>query len=128
MRITPDELYAMARPVLAAGRAFAFNISGDSMRPFLSHGSEVVLRARERYVKGDVVLARCLPDNRVMLHYVADVKEDFYVLMGAGNVSRKEICLKGDAIGAVENPRMSRLLLRVWHLLLPLRRILLRLR
>lgn len=117
----------MARPVLATGRAFALNISGNSMRPFLRDGERVVLKARERYEKGDVVLGKTFPEGTVVLHYVAEVREDCYLLMGAGNIRRRELCRKSDVIGALAEPAVSRRAIRLWHLLLPFRRLLLRL-
>lgn len=108
-----------------SGRAVSFAATGGSMLPFIKPGATVTLRARAAYRRGDIVLAMIRPQGRVVLHYVADCHGDCFTLMGAANLVLTERCMAGDVIGAVEAPRISRRLVALWHVLLPLRRYLL---
>lgn len=97
------------------------------MRPFLRDGQRVSVRRRDAYRPGDIVLAATLPEGRVVMHYVAAVGEDTLELMGAANLRQREHCRPADVAGALEEPRISRRTVLLWHRLLPLRRLLLRL-
>ncbi len=124
LKITAEELYSTARPVLDAGRAVSFRAAGNSMCPFIRDGEQVQLRASSAYRKGDVVL--CMTDERkVVLHYIVSVGSDVCVLMGASNLKKMERCRYDAIIGRVESPAIGRMQGRIWHSIRLLRRYLL---
>lgn len=123
LKLTPEELYSAARPVLEAGRAVSFHASGGSMCPFLRDGAEVRLIAAPVYRRGDVVLCRTV-DGRVVLHYIIKVEAETCTLMGAANLMQTELCHRVDIIGKMISPAVGRRGVILWHCLLPVRRYL----
>lgn len=122
MVIDPKDFFAAVRPILESGRTVTFAVTGNSMYPFLSHGTEVTIASKATYRRGDVVLAACGESRQIVLHYVADIAGDRYKLMGAANLMMTERCLKSDIIGCMVKPRVSRRAVMMWHALRPLRR------
>lgn len=118
--------------LLAEGYEVRFTPSGVSMRPFIEGGRDtVVLRQKEDVRVGDICL--CKVGERFVLHRVIAVSENLVTLMGDGNLTGTESCLIGDVLGTVirvEWPSGRQKCLtdgRIWRVLLPLRRILLKL-
>lgn len=94
------------------------------MRPFISDGDTVCVKADEVYRKGDIVL--CMTEDcRVVLHYIVTVRAGVCTLMGAANLRKTERCVSGAIIGKVVAPSVGRVPLILWHAFLPLRRCLL---
>lgn len=125
MKLPTDKFYEVARPVLESGRAVSFKVSGNSMYPFLKDGETVTIRKKESYGPGDIVLARDSISGGVVLHYVVSKAGNSYKLMGASNLVQKENCELKDIAGGLENPSISRSKIRIWNVMLPVRRCLL---
>ncbi|WP_300885427.1 S24/S26 family peptidase [uncultured Duncaniella sp.] len=131
LSVNPKQLYEMARSSTAEGRAFSFIAKGDSMRPFIKNGQQVTIIAKDRYAPGDIVLAHTSDPDGIFLHYLTGetINNDpsDYLLMGSANLRQREKAYLCDIAGAVINPTCNRHLLMLWHRLLPLRPLLIRL-
>lgn len=125
MKASPIEFFETVRPVLADGRTVSFNVSGNSMLPFLKHGAAVTLKSRPCYRRWDIVFAKVDSEAKAVLHYIAGEEGEYYRLMGAANLCQTELCRKTDVAGGLEHPHVSPWKVRLWHALLPLRRYLL---
>lgn len=123
--------------LLQEGREVVFTPSGVSMRPYIEGGRDsVLLRKKDRARVGDMCLALVTRPGRkepsYVLHRVIRVEDTRVVLMGDGNLRGEEYCRQKDIIGTVvriTTPWGSRKPLtrgRLWRLLLPWRRILLK--
>lgn len=95
------------------------------MYPFLSEGDSVIIKSKPRYRKWDIVFAKVSSSDQIVLHYIAGEDDEFYKLMGAANLCQVELCRKDDVAGRLRHPDISRWKVRMWHILLPLRRYIL---
>ena len=123
--------------LLSEGREVLIPTKGNSMLPFI-HGERdrVLLVNRTDIKKGDIVLARII-DSQYILHRIIDIDDGTLMLMGDGNLCRKETCHAEDIVGVVKeiirpgdkrinvNSREFKFLSRLWVGLLPLRRYIL---
>ena len=136
MRIDNDILIPEIERLLSEGKTVRFTPSGVSMRPFIEGDRDSVLLAPPTEPKvGDILLAstRTLCGQPTyVLHRLVRIEGEQFVLMGDGNLAGEEQCAQGDIIGrviAIENPSGRRKLLtrgRIWYLLRPLRKWLLK--
>lgn len=139
-QIANELFFTWVEEEIAQGRQVRIRLVGISMRPFLRNGvSEVVLVpcSPEELQLLDVVLFRY--QGRHVLHRIVQVTADGYLLQGDGVWASHERCTPADIVGRVayvcRTPRKClsvtslswRLYSRVWHLLRPVRRWLLRL-
>lgn len=113
---------------------------GNSMKPFIKGESDMVAVRKPlgEYRKGMIVLARTL-DQRVVLHRIISIGNEYLDLMGDGNLYGKERCRRSDVVAIAESvlaqngehiglytkKRMWEW--RLWNWLCPFRKILLRL-
>ena len=108
------------------------------MRPFLEDRRDCVVLSPVSGAlhEGDAVLAELTPDHYV-LHRIIGIEAEKITLMGDGNISGTEHCLKSDVCGVVteylrpnghvlmaDDPALQRRI-RLWRRLLPIRRWLL---
>lgn len=107
-------------------------VTGHSMLPFYKHGKTVVrLKKQDVYHKYDVVLFKY--GDQYVLHRIIKIKDNVYTLRGDG-AFRKEV-VRQDALYAkvIDFHRDSKriksykLKYRLWLLLTPIRRVLLKL-
>lgn len=70
------------------------------MLPFIHDGYDVELCRKSDVMTGDIVLVYTR-DGRFVLHRVADIQGEEVTLMGDGNLSGTEQCLKKDISGTV---------------------------
>ncbi|MCD8265749.1 MAG: S24/S26 family peptidase [Prevotellaceae bacterium] len=131
-----DALLALVKEMLLEGHTAVVTVKGFSMRPFLEHlRDKVRLEQPERLAEGDAVLAE-LSRGRYVLHRIVGLEGESVTLMGDGNLSGTEHCLRKDVCGVVteyirprrtisaSDPRLVRRI-RAWRRLLPIRRYLL---
>lgn len=88
--------------ILALGKTAKFNLRGNSMRPWLFEGDQVVLTSVDfrQLQHGQIILAK-YHDNYV-LHRLVKIKADQYWLAGDGNIAQVEIVDKTALIGTVQ--------------------------
>jgi len=122
--------------LLRQGHAVTLPAKGDSMYPFIHNGKDkVVLRESETYSPGDIVLAS-IGQGSYVLHRIYRIEEDHVWLMGDGNRSGMECCLRkniaGKVIRIIRNGKPVRhcfangkMAAHLWKLLLPVRKYLL---
>ena len=125
-----DILLGEVAAVLQEGREAVILPTGRSMLPFIREGVDrVVLRKKDSYAVGDIVLARF--DGRYILHRIVALDGDAVTLMGDGNLSGRERGRTGDIVGTVsaiirpDGRRRTPGKGRLWRALLPVRRYLL---
>lgn len=121
----------MAR-LLREGHEVTFTPGGVSMRPFIEGGRDSVIMVQPKTLHvGDVVLAQ-VENDRYVLHRLIRLDGEQVTLMGDGNLFGEEHCLRENVLGQVirvVSPKGRRKPLtrgRVWHLLLPVRKWLLK--
>lgn len=116
------------------GKKVTLRVRGNSMLPFIFNGRDsVTLKKQDSYKVGDIVLAKYL--NRYVLHRIWSFEGDNVILHGDGNrLSLKEempvtnIVAKVVEIiynGKSKNPDApwQKFKYKVWHYLLPFRRV-----
>jgi signal peptidase len=88
--------------ILALGKTAKFNLRGNSMRPCLYEGDQVVLVSISsiKLQVGQIVLAKY--QNNYVLHRLVKIKNDQIWLAGDGNVAQVEIVTKTALIAAVK--------------------------
>lgn len=126
--------------LVAAGEHVKLRVKGRSMIPFLYGGrDEVVLSPfREEDLHAGMIVMAYLPaENRYVLHRIINRYAGQLTLMGDGNVKGVEYCNMDDVKAVVFNgvrngkavnfhaPRWL-VYARCWHVLMPVRRYLLR--
>ena len=137
MKIANDILIPELARLLAEGKEVRFTPSGVSMRPFIEgdRDSVILTALKTPPRRGDILLAQTQTlcgKSTYVLHRLIRIEGDTYVLQGDGNLAGEERCALGDIIGRVsriETPKGHRKLLtrgRVWYLLKPLRKYLLK--
>lgn len=117
--------------LLKEGKNVEFRVKGNSMLPFFKHDKTIVnLKKVNTYFKYDVVLAKY--NDKVLLHRIIKIKKDKYILRGDGLISKEEVSLE-NIYGKVEsfqtnneNIKKYKIKVRIWLLLRPIRRVLLK--
>ena len=119
---------------LSQGKSVRLRAKGNSMRPFIHGGKDILLLVSSGCLsKGDVVLAR-IDGKRYVVHRIVAIRGDILTLMGDGNLYEKEQCCITDIYGTVESvirdgkeldlrSRKARVRATAWRCLLPLRRL-----
>ena len=143
MEIPNDILLGSARNAIRDGYTATITVKGWSMRPFLEHQRDKVILDTPKGAKvEDAVLAEILP-GKYVLHRIIEIiphptneELDKITLMGDGNITGTEQCLRKDICGIVthyirpgrtilsSDPKLIRRI-RLWKKLLPVRRFLL---
>ena len=125
-----DILLGEVAAVLQEGREAVILPTGRSMLPFIREGVDrVVLRKKDSYAVGDIVLARF--DGRYILHRIVALDGDAVTLMGDGNLKGQEKGSTDGIVGtvtAIVGPDGRRRVPgkgRLWRALTPVRRYLL---
>lgn len=138
-QIPNDLFFAQVEEEIACGREVRIRLVGTSMRPWLKGGVD------------ELVVAPCQPDTLQLLdvvlfryhghhvlHRIVHISTDGYTLQGDGVWASQEHCTEADIVGRVScicRPSCRplpvtafswRFRSRVWHLLRPFRRWLLR--
>lgn len=120
--------------LLGEGRKVKLRAKGGSMRPFIRGGEDIlVLGPPMRLRRGDIVLARRGADEYV-LHRIVRMTAGRIVLAGDANLYLREECRSEDICGKAETlvrdgrqhsltSPSTRLCARLWHGLLPFRRL-----
>ena len=130
--ILPNDLMlGEVSQLLHEGREVVMTPKGNSMRPF-SRGEvdNVRLQQPKELKVGDIVLARF--EGRYILHRIIGIKGDHVTMMGDGNLQGVEQVLKSDVSGIVveiitpEGEKRKPARGRIWRLLLPFRKYLLK--
>lgn len=128
--VANDALLSEVARMLSKGKDIVLRTKGNSMLPFVVGGKDsVVLRQKETYTVGDIVLAEVAP-GKFVLHRVIKTDGERITLMGDGNLYGTESCLPkdicGHAVAIVRNGKHRKIGRgRLWQMLLPVRKYLL---
>lgn len=119
------------------GQKVTLRANGNSMLPFIIGGKEDILLVQPSNPHiGDVVLAQ-INEGHYVIHRIIAINGDHITLMGDGNLSGQEHCLKNDVAARVDyyiNSKgkchylytpFRKMMARLWFWLLPCRRYLL---
>jgi hypothetical protein len=129
------ELLPIIKEKLDSGSEISIQVVGSSMRPFfIDRVTEVTLKQTPTLRKGDICLF-LLPNQKMVLHRLIQIKEDHLVMRGDALVS-KEFITPSQVLGKVimyshhgktihTNSRSFRFWSNVWNLLFPFKRVLL---
>ncbi len=135
--MTDEIIIQEAIRLVEDGMSVTFPVKGNSMLPFIIGGKEsVILQKPSQPQVGDVVLA-WVEGCRYVVHRIIRIDGSQVVLMGDGNPAGVEHCTIGDVkakathvVGVdgrqhdlYSKPRM--LGVRIWRVLLPVRRYIL---
>ena len=130
MKIPNNVLFEEVATVLQEGREAVILPTGKSMLPFIREDVDrVVLRKKDSYAVGDIVLAHF--GGRYVLHRIVALDGDAVTLMGDGNLKGQEKGSTDGIVGAVTaivRPDGRRRVPgkgRLWRALKPVRRYLL---
>ena len=137
MKIANEILIPELARLLREEKEVRFTPSGVSMRPFIEGDKDsVVLAAYSREPRcGDIILAQVHGAGgrqTYVLHRLVRIEGESYILMGDGNLMGEESCSREEIIGhviAIETPSGHRKPLtrgRLWYVLRPLRKWLLK--
>ena len=125
-----DILLGEVAAVLQEGREAVILPTGRSMLPFIREDVDrVVLRTKDSYAVGDIVLAHF--GGRYVLHRIVALDGDAVTLMGDGNLKGQEKGRTDEIVGtvtAIIRPDGRRCVPgkgRLWRVLKPVRRYLL---
>lgn len=134
--VSNDIVMSEIASFLSEGKDVRMLPKGVSMHPFIRGGKDsVLLRSKDRYQEGDIVLA-CISDSRYVLHRIISLDGNRVILMGDGNIAETESCDLSEISGYVVTiykgneqidctSRSHLRKARIWRNLLPLRRYLL---
>lgn len=130
MKIPNNVLFEEVATVLQEGREAVILPTGKSMLPFIREDVDrVVLRKKDNYAVGDIVLAHF--GGRYVLHRIVALDGDAVTLMGDGNLKGQEKGRTDEIVGtvsAIVRPDGRRRVPgkgRLWRALKPVRRYLL---
>ncbi len=103
MNGSAEDLAVTVETLLRENDSVIIPTKGNSMRPFIRGGVNVLLVRTEDPLKvGMIVLARTL-DRRVVLHRIIGLNGDYLTLMGDGNLKGTERCRKSDVIAVAQS-------------------------
>ncbi|MFP4287585.1 MAG: S24/S26 family peptidase [Candidatus Izemoplasmataceae bacterium] len=134
--IYSDELFPIIKNELEEGKTVSFTVSGTSMRPFLKDKkSQVSIKKASSYKKYDIILYENHA-KKMVLHRIVKGENPFTVYGDALRV--KELVYMNQIVGKVisiktadktKNPNhwFYQLKVKLWILLRPFRRLLLKL-
>lgn len=136
MKLTVDNdvLLSEVCSSLAHGKKVKLRARGDSMRPFIRGGEDIlVISPVAGLQRGDIILAK-ISGNRYVVHRIISIKSGRIVMMGDGNLYSREECGISDVYGIVgsvvrcgkEHSLISyraRIYADMWRMILPLRRL-----
>ncbi len=134
--VANKELLPGVAKLLSEGNSVTIKAKGNSMLPFIvGDRDSVVLQKKDTFAIGDIVLAEIAP-RLFVLHRIVEIDGDNIVLMGDGNLSGREGCIRenvcGHAIFILHkekqidcNSNGEQRKARIWAKLLPVRRYLL---
>ena len=118
--------------LMREGHEVQFTPRGESMRPFIEGDRDSVTLVRPEAVQvGDILLCEIAPQHYV-LHRLIAIDGEHLTLMGDGNITGEEHCLRSQVIGkviAVTRPNGHTRCPgngRLWRELLPVRKYLLK--
>lgn len=121
---------------LREGKEVRIVPKGNSMLPFIRGGEDsVILKRKNTYSVGDIVLAR-MKDGNYVLHRLVSTDGENVVLMGDGNLSGYEKCCAADleayVVSITRKGKIRKcscaahvIAAKLWRLALPVRRYLL---
>ncbi|MGX1642360.1 S24 family peptidase [Sphingobacterium sp. NPDC055431] len=98
----PNQLFFnLIQEDLNLGKTVKFNVSGNSMLPFLRHADQVTIKQpiNNNVNIGDILLAK--HEGKIVLHRFVGIKDGKLVLAGDGNLYQKEFILKDDVLAIV---------------------------
>lgn len=106
MQIANHLFFAEIERLLTEGSEAEFRLNGNSMRPLLRNGRDVVIIApvaAERVAEGDVVLFRY--QGKHILHRIIKRSGENLLLAGDGNYCRFETATTSEVIGRLVRVR-----------------------
>ena len=137
--IANDVVLSEVCALVASGKRIRLRAKGDSMRPFIRGDEDIIELSQLKPLRiGDIVMAR-ITEGEYVIHRVVYINGDNVQLAGDANLYKVENCLRRDICALViaivrqgcvlslDNYK-TRVAVRLWRWLLPLRRILWRIR
>lgn len=101
MEISNETLLPEVAELLAEGNSVVLMTKGNSMLPFIIGDRDSVdMLAKEKYEKGDIVLAR-ISSSQWVLHRIKAISSEKVILKGDGNLCGTERCTPADVAGSV---------------------------
>ena len=139
-RISSEVLFSAIQDLLAENRQAVFTITGMSMWPFLCHSRDQVIveKCDPKTLKiGDIILFE-LPGSKYILHRITRMQGEWIQTTGDGNYYRDRFfpasCVRAKVIALIRKEKNIdcevwtwKLIFRIWMLLFPVRKYLLRL-
>ena len=135
LKISNDIFFEQVLLYLKENKKIKMVVQGNSMFPFLRNGDEVLLAPTQPdFLKsGSIVLAKT--EIGIVLHRIININENFVTLAGDGNISQIEHTNVKDIYGILEkicrkdkcwvvSSCLQNFLWKMWHLLRPIRNIL----
>ena len=141
VQLLPNDFFELAKEQLSEGNTVRLRVQGNSMLPFIHSGDVVVI---EPYLQEDLPLYTAVfyqwkgqfMTHRLISKSVKDNDHEMWSMLGDGNISQVETLEKSEILGVLtllchEGKEFSCVdhrwlrLGRLWHILLPIRRILL---
>lgn len=130
-KVPNDILIPEIARLVQENKKVCFTPTGNSMRPYIEGGRDsVVLERADSINTGDIVLAKM--GDIYVLHRVTEVKGNDITLMGDGNlqgIERTNITDVLAKVTSIRSPKGHKKIIgkgRLWHTLLPMRKILLK--
>lgn len=132
--IANEILLGEAEALLREGKRVKLRARGESMRPFIHGGEDMLVVTPTRELKeGDIALAR-MSGGEYVAHRIVEINGDRVTIMGDGNLYGREVCGREDVVGNVSSiirdgreismtSGRARMLARGWRMMLPLRRL-----
>ncbi len=90
LRVSNELFFEIILKELNVGKTVKFNVTGNSMLPFLRNGDQVIIKRplMSEIGIGSIVLASY--QEKIILHRVVKIKNDIYYLAGDGNLDQVE--------------------------------------
>ncbi len=116
------EMFSVVRDLLLDGSPVKVAVKGQSMLPFFTSGSAVLLRPikEEDFRKYNVVLADA--GRSFVIHRIIALDGDNVTLLGDGNYIGTETMTRDKVYGIVDCSHLHIALAKVWLWLRPVRR------
>lgn len=114
--------FSVVRDLLLDGKEVKVTVRGNSMLPFFTSGSTVILRpVRESDLKKySVVFADA--GNHFVIHRIISIHNDTIILLGDGNVIGTEVMTKDKVYGTIDCSRLHIIFAKIWLLIRPIRK------
>lgn len=114
--------FSAVRDILLEGNKVTVAVKGQSMLPFFTSGSTVLIRPikEEDFKKYAVVFADA--GNHFVIHRIININDNEVTLLGDGNIVGTEKMTKDKVYGIIDCSALHLFFAKIWLYLRPLRR------